>query len=148
MLDVQEPGPGRVLRPSTYPLLVPLLRDDLGDVVTPAQRAAQAMSEKDLQETVRRICANLGLYCFHVQNSKGCPAGWPDLAIIGRRLIFIELKSQAGTVSAEQAEVGRKLKAAGQSWRIWRPTDLIDGTIGQELAVLAAIQQTLWEESA
>jgi hypothetical protein len=114
--------------------------------MTPAQHAAaKAMPEKQLQEAVRKMCADLGLFYFHVLNSKGCEPGWPDCTIAGRRLIFRELKSQSGTVSAEQAEVGRKLRAAGQSWRIWRPVDLIDGSIGTELAVLAAIQGELWE---
>ena len=114
--------------------------------MTPAQHAAaKAMPEKDLQEAVRRMCAELGLYHYHPLTSKGSASGWPDSVIIGKRVIFRELKRQSGTLTSEQAEVGRRLRAAGQSWKVWRPVDLIDGTIGQELAVLAAIQGELWE---
>lgn len=117
--------------------------------MTPAQHAAaKAMPERELQEAVRRMCADLGLFHYHPLSSKGCEPGWPDSTILSeRRVIFRELKSQAGVVTPAQADVGRKLRAAGQSWKVWRPTDLIDGTIGQELAVLAAIQGTLWRSA-
>ena len=119
--------------------------DTGGQTVTPAQHAAaKAMPERELQEAVRRMCAELGLFHFHPLNSKGSEPGWPDSTIIGRRVIFRELKRQSGAVTPEQAEVGRKLRAAGQSWKVWRPVDLIDGTVGQELAVLAAIQGELF----
>ena len=33
---------------------------------------------------------------------------------------------------------------AGGNWRVWRPRDLLDGSIGRELADLAAVQLALW----
>ena len=43
-----------------------------------------------------------------------------------------------------QAEVGRKLKAAGQNWRVWRPSDLLSGQIARELTEVAAVQAELF----
>lgn len=58
--------------------------------------------------------------------------GWLDLTLIHptqRRVIFAELKSDAGTVRSEQAIVGAFLIGAGQETYVWRPVDLDDGTI-------------------
>lgn len=105
---------------------------------------ATTMSEAQLQESVRQYCATLGLFHFHVLNSKGCEPGWPDSTIIGRRIIYRELKSQFGRLTSEQTAVGYKIQAAGGNWRIWRPSDLLDGTIAAELAEVAAVQAELF----
>lgn len=110
-----------------------------------ADPRAAAMTEAQLQEAVRRMCADLGLFHFHVLNSKGCEPGWPDSVVIGRRVLYRELKSEFGRPTAEQTRVGYLLKAAGASWRIWRPSDLLSGQIAAELAEIAAVQEQLWE---
>lgn len=102
-----------------------------------ADARAAAMSEAQLQETVRVMCSQFGLFHFHVLDSKGCEPGWPDSVIIGRRVIYRELKSEYGQLTSEQTAVGYKLKAAGQSWKVWRPSDLLNGTIGAEMMVAA-----------
>lgn len=84
------------------------------------------------------MCADLGLYHYHPHDSRRSEGGWPDSVIIGRdRAIFRELKSQAGKLTSEQRHVGYLLTAAGLSWEVWRPADLVDGTIGAQLAALA-----------
>jgi hypothetical protein len=98
---------------------------------------AAAMPEAELQEAVRRLCDGLGLFHFHVLNSKGCEPGWPDSVIIGNRVIYRELKTEAGRLTREQQEVGRRLQRAGQNWRMWRPSDLLSGQIAKELTELA-----------
>ncbi len=98
---------------------------------------AAAMPEADLQEAVRRLCAGLGLLHFHVLNSKGCTPGWPDSVIVGRKVIYRELKAEAGRLTKEQEDVGHRLKQAGANWRIWRPSDLLSGQIARELTELA-----------
>ena len=105
---------------------------------------AAAMPERELQENVRQLCAGLGLYHFHPHNSTRSEPGWPDSAIIGRRMIFRELKSECGKLTPEQAEVGRKLKAAGENWRVWRPSDWLSRQIEKELTELAAVQGELF----
>ncbi len=96
------------------------------------------MTERELQDQVALMCRQLGLYHYHTHDSRRSNAGWPDSVIIGpHRAIFRELKSQAGRLSSEQRNVGYLLTAAGLSWEVWRPADLLDGTIGAQLAALA-----------
>lgn len=53
-------------------------------------------------------------------------AGFPDLVLVNvrrRRVLFVELKSDAGKVSADQAAVLAALEEAGAETRVWRPRD-------------------------
>lgn len=96
------------------------------------------MLEAELLAEVRRMCRDLGLWTYHTRNSIGSDRGWPDLVIIGPHgIVFIELKRQHERPTPEQREVGRRLAGAGCRWDVWRPSDLIDGTIGRELAELS-----------
>ena len=95
-----------------------------------------AMTEAHLQREVRRLVALYGLFEFHVPNSKGCRPGWPDLVIVGTRMIFRELKKAYENPSASQRDVGYKLQAAGADWSIWRPLDLESGLIARELEAI------------
>ena|SRR5690242_18556003 len=104
---------------------------------------AAKMPERDLQEAVRQLCAGLGLF-HYPHNSARSEPGWPDSTIIGRRVLFRELKSECGRVTPEQAAVGRRLKAAGENWRVWRPSDLLTGQIAKELTEVAAVQAELF----
>lgn len=99
------------------------------------------MTEAELQEAVRRMCADLRLYHYHPHDSRRSSAGWPDSVIIGPAgIAFRELKTQAGRLSSEQKHVGYMLTACGLSWEVWRPADLLDGTIGAQLAQLAGLR--------
>jgi len=69
-------------------------------------------------------------------HSRGMAGGWPDSVIIGERVIYRELKSQAGRLTPEQRATGDALKAAGCDWRVWRPRDWLDGSIELELRTL------------
>jgi hypothetical protein len=98
-----------------------------------------------LDAHVRKLLKDLALWGYHVRNSKGSEPGWPDWVIIGPcRIIFRELKSETGTLTPEQREVGQMLQRAGQSWAVWRPSDLLSGQIARELTDLAAIQEALF----
>ena len=99
------------------------------------------MTEAELQDQVALMCRRLRLWHYHTHDSRRSQAGWPDLVIIGpTRAIFRELKTQAGRLSADQKHVGYLLTAAGLSWEVWRPADLVDGTIGAQLAQLAGLR--------
>jgi hypothetical protein len=51
-------------------------------------------------------------------------AGWPDLCLIkGSRLIFAELKSEKGKLTAAQVTVLNALEATGHEVFCWRPSD-------------------------
>jgi hypothetical protein len=119
-------------------------RSTAASPVTARRAAAVAIAEIDLQHEVMGLCRDLGLYHYHPWTSVNSAAGWPDSVIIGNRVLFRELKSQSGRLTREQAEVGRKLKAAGQNWRVWRPSDLLSGQIAKELTEVAAVQAELF----
>ena len=111
---------------------------------------AAAMTEDrgpdSLDAHVRKLIADLGLWAYHPRTSKGSAAGWPDWVIIGRGgILFRELKSESGTVTPEQRHVGDLITRAGGNWAVWRPRQLLDGSIGRELASLAAVQLELWQ---
>jgi len=94
------------------------------------------MTEAELLSQVREKCGELGLYTYHTANPIGSDKGWPDLVIIGSRVLFRELKSYSGTVTPEQAETGWILKAARQDWAVWWPKDLDNGNIERQLQAI------------
>lgn len=98
-----------------------------------------------LESHLRKLLDDLGLWGYHPRTSQRSAKGWPDWVIIGpRKVIFRELKSEYGTLTPEQRQVGEMLQRAGQSWRVWRPSDLLSGQIGRELTELAALQEHLF----
>jgi hypothetical protein len=106
---------------------------------------AAAMTEAQLEEAVRALCADLGVRRFHVRNSRGMAAGWPDDVLIGAQgILYRELKSEHGILSAEQREVGEAITRGRGNWRVWRPSDLLAGRIAAELTEIAAAQMALF----
>jgi hypothetical protein len=94
------------------------------------------MTEAELQASIRKKCARLGLTVQHVENSLQGHVwvkGWPDLEIIGRAIIYRELKKQNEEPTPQQRRIGRVILAAGGDWGVWRPSDLRDGRIDAEL---------------
>lgn len=88
--------------------------------LTDQERRERAVTEADFQRQVTDLAAALGWAWAHwrpLQNRRGMwqvpvegplGAGWPDLTLLrvrDRRLLFVELKRELGTVSAEQAAV-------------------------------------------
>ena len=105
-------------------------------------RQAWAMPERDLEDSVRSLCGSLGL----AVQKDGDPRrswlkGWPDLVIIGTAVLFVECKSEGGDLTPEQRQVRHRLIAAGQQYRVWKPTDLLLGTIAAELAGISRIRE-------
>lgn len=99
-------------------------------------RDPRPMTEAQLQAAVVKLCTLYGLHWHHQRYSIGSKAGWPDLTIAGRSLLFRELKREDGKPTAAQVEWGTRLEEAGQSWDVWRPSDLSSGRIAKELAAL------------
>jgi hypothetical protein len=97
---------------------------------------ADRMSEADLDKAVRDLLKVHGLFGYHVPDSRGAAAGWPDWVIVGTRVLFRELKSTDGQLSPAQVRVRTLLQAAGSDWGLWRPADLVSGRIAQELAAV------------
>jgi hypothetical protein len=94
------------------------------------------MPERELQQLVADLCALLSIKHFHVRHPTGMTPGWPDSTIIGSRVLFRELKTQAGRVTSDQQAIGDMLKAAGQDWQVWRTSHWLSGEIERQLRQL------------
>lgn len=102
------------------------------------RRAANAMSEDRLMELIRAACKELGLAVFHVHDARrSWGPGFPDLVICGSDVLYAECKDADGELSAFQRQWMRRLIAAGQQWRLWRPEHWLTGEIAAELAMMA-----------
>jgi len=91
---------------------------------------ALAMTEKDLLEQCRAAAKVLGLLCYHTHDSRRSEPGFPDLVIVGRRGVLMrELKTERGKVTVAQTVWLNALDDVGVDADVWRPTDLINGTV-------------------
>jgi hypothetical protein len=85
-------------------------------------------SEDHLKAKVIDLCKQLGLLVYSIPDSRrmeGSP-GFPDLVIAsvdGSGVLFVELKDQHGRLSEKQTVWKWALKASGEAWRLWRPSD-------------------------
>jgi len=97
------------------------------------------MTEIELEREVRRLLVVHGLSgtAFHVPDSRRMQPGLPDWLIIGRTVLWRELKSPYGGLSREQWHVGHLLLQAGEDWKVWRPADFAAGRIEAELRAAA-----------
>ena len=105
------------------------------------QILAAKMTEAELDQAVRDLAKWLRLHCFSIRNSlagRVSEPGFPDMVIVGAGgVLWRELKRQNGRLRPGQIEYGSALQAAGQDWKVWRPSDLIGGVIEAELRQLA-----------
>lgn len=88
------------------------------------QRSAvhDAVSEKDFMANVIGAARLRGWAAYHAFDSRRSDPGWPDLAMArGERLIFAELKTMRGRVTAAQTEWLEALRATGAETYVWRP---------------------------
>jgi hypothetical protein len=98
---------------------------------------ARRMTETDLQDRIIAICKRLGLDVYHTHDSRRSEAGFPDLVIAGDYgHLFAELKRQDRHPTAPQQAWLDRLAKTGTAV-VWRPSDLIDGSIAWALAKLA-----------
>jgi hypothetical protein len=84
------------------------------------------ISERDLTGYVRDIAKAFGWRRYHTWLSKHSSAGFPDEVLLRPpRLVFAELKSERGKLSAEQAAWLEELRAVpGVEVYEWRPDDM------------------------
>lgn len=111
----------------------------MADRITKAQydaMVADQMSETALQAQIMALAFDLGWLAYHTHDSRRSNPGWPDLALCHPkrgRFMVRELKKMNGRVSPEQRKWLDALRTADVDARIWRPVDLLDGTILDEL---------------
>jgi hypothetical protein len=93
------------------------------------------MSEASLQEIVLKLARITGWLCYHTHDSRRSEPGFPDLVMVrGRRILFVELKTARGKLTAEQDKWIQALREAGNEALVWRPCNWTDGTIERNLA--------------
>jgi RecB family endonuclease NucS len=102
------------------------------------EAVAKDMKERELQENVI-TCARLMGYTliYHTWSSVHSPGGFPDLVLCkpsDKRIIYIELKSEKGKLTASQVEWLEGLHACGQETYLFRPSDWLSGHIKDALA--------------
>ena len=81
------------------------------------------MTEREFQNLVVDWCLWHRLLVYHTHDSRRSQAGFPDLVIVGNRVIWVELKSEKGRLSLPQNEWLTRLHRAGQETYLWRPAD-------------------------
>ena len=79
-------------------------------------------SEKDFQQRVIAHALPLGWVYYHTKDSRRSPAGFPDLVLVRDRIIYAELKTEKGRVSAKQGAWFCGLTRAGGECYVWRPS--------------------------
>ena len=85
------------------------------------------ITERQFQVQVRELVALLGWDCYCWWSSMHSPRGFPDLVLVNAdksRIIFAELKSEKGKVSAEQRYCLDSLARCHHEVYLWRPADI------------------------
>lgn len=98
---------------------------------------SDAISENELLATVIGLCEVRGLMVEHVFDTKvharRSGKGFPDLTIAnpkGGMILFVELKDEDGKLSPDQERWRDAVSNnIGCRWYLWRPSDLLNGTI-------------------
>lgn len=105
---------------------------------------AHRLTERQLQDSIFALCRVMRLYVYHTFDSRRSVPGFPDLVIIGNRVLWRELKDwrPSSRPTREQARVLMRLRNAGQDAGIWRPADWFSGRIGAELSALRVRSRT------
>lgn len=102
-------------------------------------RGLRKLTEAELQTEVFWLCEQNGLKVQHIPRAdRTWLPGWPDLVIFGTGILWRELKSHTGILYPHQRRVGSLITAGGGDWCVWRPRDLVDGTIERQLRAICA----------
>lgn len=100
------------------------------------------MSERELLDNVRKMAHLLGWRTYHTHNSQRSESGFTDLVLVKSgegtgpfrgRVLFRELKTEAGRLTPPQHEWIEALRRANADVAVWRPADWVSGRIKEEL---------------
>lgn len=104
------------------------------------------MNEREFQDAVIELCRHYGVRIAHFRPARtergwrtavaGDGAGFPDCVLVGRTVLYRELKADGGRLRPEQQVWIAKLRAAGEDVSVWYAHDL-DGIVHDEIAWLA-----------
>lgn len=80
------------------------------------------MTEAEFQQQIIDTARLLGWKAYHTFDSRRSEPGFPDLVLVRDRIVYLEVKSETGRVSAEQGEWLAAINAAGGSALVVRPS--------------------------
>jgi len=101
------------------------------------QAILESISETKLRdEMVIPLIKTLGLNYYFTFNSLHSPAGYPDLTIWGKKIIWRELKKEKGAATLKQVACLVSLNRASGDADFWTPGDWHSGRIERELREL------------
>ena len=88
-------------------------------------RLLSAISEKEFQQQVLELAVRCRWMSYHTFDSRRSTPGFPDLTLVRPpRIIFAELKSQNGHMTADQSKwVGALAECTSVETYVWRPGD-------------------------
>jgi len=87
--------------------------------------ALSDMSERAWAAQVTELARTLGYQrSYHTFDSRRSSSGFPDLVLVRDRIVYAELKTAKGKLSAEQSGWLDALAQAGGEAYLWRPADL------------------------
>lgn len=111
--------------------------------LTEEERGDRRMTEAQLNSRVMYRAKKHGWRVLRLQRAVIAGAwrtpatrGFPDLLLVGPRLMFRELKRELGRLDDDQVAWRDSLRAAGADWGLWRPSDLRTGKLEGELMSL------------
>jgi hypothetical protein len=97
---------------------------DLEGVMHGLMRKTVPITEKQFEAQVRQLARLCGWLCYHTWRSIHSPAGFPDLVLLrGQRLVFAELKTARGRLTAAQQQWLEALRQTPAEVYVWRPDD-------------------------
>lgn len=94
-------------------------------IVPTSMKQCYAMSESDLLFYATGLCDWFKVLHYHTHDSRRSEPGFPDLVIVGRKILYRELKTERGELTPEQRRWSAKIIAAGGDWQLWRPSDML-----------------------
>lgn len=100
------------------------------------QMQANAMLEEDLSQQVYALSQALGLLRYHTYRSQRSEPGFPDEVLVGRKVLYRELKRAGKNPTTAQQKWLDKLAATGADVGVWRPEDLVSGRIQREMRAI------------
>ena len=80
------------------------------------------MTEKEFQQQIVDTARLLGWKVFHDFDSRRSTPGLPDLFLVRDRCVWLEVKTETGRLSPEQADWIAAINAAGGTALVVRPS--------------------------
>ena len=90
--------------------------------------AIARMTEREWQHQVLQVARMFNWTVYHPWSSQNSQDGFPDLTMVRPpRVLFVELKTASGRLSASQRHWGEMLaRCPGVEYAAWRPNDFED----------------------